>query len=235
MSSTAVEATSPAHGPSAKAGRTVPASVLWIVLVLGTAAAAYYLKQVVERGKTMLHMIDLAAYQVAADRVVNGTSVYDSPLFGSTPGVFEFVYTPFAALLFTPLAVLHGDLFTIVGTLSNILVVIGSVWICLVRLGYQRDARLALLSVSLASLLLWCEPVRQTVAFGQVNLVLMAMVLVDLVLPDSVRWKGVLVGVAAGIKLTQRSSCCICLSRGGTGPQWWPAVVSPRPCWWGSS
>lgn len=45
------------------------------------------------------------------------------------------------------------------------------------------------------------EPVWQTLAFGQVNLLLMLLVVVDLLFPDR-RWAGVLVGIAAGIKLT---------------------------------
>jgi alpha-1,2-mannosyltransferase len=49
---------------------------------------------------------------------------------------------------------------------------------------------------------LWLEPVRSTLSFGQVNLLLMALVLVDaLVLPRS-RFGGVLTGVAAAMKLT---------------------------------
>ncbi len=45
------------------------------------------------------------------------------------------------------------------------------------------------------------EPVSQNLTFGQVNLVLMLAVLVDLVRPER-RWSGVLVGIAAGVKLT---------------------------------
>jgi alpha-1,2-mannosyltransferase len=45
------------------------------------------------------------------------------------------------------------------------------------------------------------EPVWQNLTFGQVNLLLMLAVLIDLVQPER-RWSGVLVGVAAGVKLT---------------------------------
>ena len=38
-------------------------------------------------------------------------------------------------------------------------------------------------------------------AFGQVNAILMLLVLVDVLRPER-RWSGVLVGVAAGVKLT---------------------------------
>ena len=45
------------------------------------------------------------------------------------------------------------------------------------------------------------EPVWQNLAFGQVNVFLMLAVLVDLLRPER-RWSGVLVGIAAGVKLT---------------------------------
>ncbi len=50
----------------------------------------------------------------------------------------------------------------------------------------------------------WTEPVLRTIYLGQVNLVLMALILWDLCQPDtraSRWWKGLGVGVAAGIKL----------------------------------
>jgi alpha-1,2-mannosyltransferase len=45
------------------------------------------------------------------------------------------------------------------------------------------------------------EPVWQNLAFGQVNLLIMVAVLADVVRPER-RWSGVLVGIAAGVKLT---------------------------------
>ena len=60
----------------------------------------------------------------------------------------------------------------------------------------RRVAALAL------PLLLWIEPVLETFEFGQVNLVLMALVAVDCLAPRT-RWpRGLLVGIAAAIKLT---------------------------------
>ena len=45
------------------------------------------------------------------------------------------------------------------------------------------------------------EPVWQNLTFGQINVFLMLAVLVDLLRPER-RWSGVLLGVAAGVKLT---------------------------------
>ena len=55
---------------------------------------------------------------------------------------------------------------------------------------------------AIAAVGLWLEPVAMTLFFGQVNLVLLALVVGDLALPDRVKGKGVGIGLAAGIKLT---------------------------------
>jgi alpha-1,2-mannosyltransferase len=65
----------------------------------------------------------------------------------------------------------------------------------------QRPRRVGL-TLGTAGLVLGLEPVMQTLGFGQINLLLMALVLVDLAQPDSRRWKGAGVGLAAAIKLT---------------------------------
>jgi alpha-1,2-mannosyltransferase len=61
---------------------------------------------------------------------------------------------------------------------------------------------------------LFLEPVRNTLNYGQVNIVLMALVSVDC-LPAAVRWpRGVLVGLAAAVKLTPAAFVLFFLLRG---------------------
>lgn len=182
--------------------RVIPMPVVWVVTTLGTLAGGYYLREVLTAPKMMLHLVDLGTYQIAGQRVLDGVSVYDTPLRGSTRGVWEFVYTPFSALLFVPLAMIHGLAFTWAGGLGNFAMLTGSVWAALAVLGFRRDRRLLILGPAIAGLLMMCEPIRETMAFGQVNIFLLLLVLADMALPDSSRWKGALTGVAAGIKLT---------------------------------
>nr|WP_246461080.1 glycosyltransferase 87 family protein [Nocardia transvalensis] len=182
--------------------RPLPAAAFWALTALGAIAGGYWAKQVVETPQVLMHLMDLKVYQIAGHRVVDGVSIYDTPLLGNTRGVWEFVYTPFAALLFAPLVALEGDVFRYAGALGNFAMLAGSAWAALSMLGYRRDLRLALASLPIAALLLWCEPVRETEAFGQINIFLLLIVLADMALPDSSRWKGALTGIAAGIKLT---------------------------------
>ncbi|MGW4354471.1 glycosyltransferase 87 family protein [Nocardia sp. NPDC004582] len=176
--------------------------MVWLIGTLGVVAAALYLVQALPAPRAMFPLDDLDVYRVAADRVVHGVSVYDSPLRGHTRGEWEFVYTPFAALLFVPLVVLHGSALGVAGAFGNIALLAASVWAALALLGFRRDRRLLIVVPAATALLLWCEPTRQTIGIGQVNLLLLLLVLADLALPDSSRWKGALTGIAAGIKLT---------------------------------
>ncbi|WP_227999454.1 glycosyltransferase 87 family protein [Nocardia australiensis] len=200
--STIENSVGPSSALNASVRRCVPARAFWLIFAVGVVAGGWYVKQVLGLPQVMMHLKDLSVYQIAGNRVADGVSVYDTPLLGNTRGVWEFVYTPFAALLFVPLVGLRGDLYTYVGAFGNFAMVAASALAALSMLGYRRDRRLVLLSLSIAGLLMWCEPVRETMAFGQINIFLLLLVLADMALPDSSRWKGVLTGIAAGIKLT---------------------------------
>jgi alpha-1,2-mannosyltransferase len=75
-------------------------------------------------------------------------------------------------------------------------------WLSWGRLGYRRSRGRLGATLLIAAIVLWLEPVQQTLAFGQVNAVLMLVVVADLCLPDGNWLKGVGVGLAAGFKLT---------------------------------
>jgi alpha-1,2-mannosyltransferase len=113
-----------------------------------------------------------------------------------------FTYTPFAALLFAAgsgasfatwqagLAVLTIGLLPVVAYLS------------LGLAGRPAGLARAAAAFTIAAVGLWLEPVAMTLFFGQINLVLLALVVGDLALPDRSRGQGIGIGLAAGIKLT---------------------------------
>src|ERR1700760_1724571 len=90
---------------------------------------------------------------------------------------------------------------------GNMAALVAALWFTFGSLGY-RDRRIRLGATLLAAgVTFWLQPVVRTIYLGQVNLVLMAMIMWDLTQPD-VRadgrrrwWKGALTGVAAGVKL----------------------------------
>lgn len=141
---------------------------------------------------------DLAIYRAGGDAVVHRTGVYDGPiLFG-----MQFTYTPFAAIVFAPLALLTQSAANVVWWSATFLALAATVALSFKSLGYRLDRRVGLLSVLLAVAATALEPVRTTVWLGQVNVFLMLLVLWDLTRPDGSRLRGVGVGVATGIKLT---------------------------------
>ena len=91
-----------------------------------------------------------------------------------------------------------------VGGWQMLLFAAGLVSVVLAVRGSLRLAGRVVPSVLLATCAaaLWLEPVVMTLFFGQLNLVLLAVVMVDLSRSDSARWKGIGIGIAAGIKLT---------------------------------
>jgi alpha-1,2-mannosyltransferase len=136
-------------------------------------------------------MYDAKVYQRGGAAALHGLDVYRN-----VPPAFT--YTPFAALLFVPLAPLGLGWVGVLVTAVSILCLEACVWLCVPGGGRRRVA----LWAAACALALWLDPVSLTLLLGQVNLVLMALVLADLSLPDGSRWKGVGVGIAAGIKLT---------------------------------
>jgi alpha-1,2-mannosyltransferase len=139
--------------------------------------------------------VDLSAYQYGGRLVLDGLPLYASrdPATG-----LRFTYPPFAAVAMAPLALLPGWLVATLWTAASVGALAGVIQV--VGRALHRTAsgwRLALLTGAALAL----EPVWQNLTFGQVNLVLMLAVLIDLVRPER-RWSGVLVGVAAGVKLT---------------------------------
>ncbi|MGW6280946.1 glycosyltransferase 87 family protein [Kribbella sp. NPDC055071] len=140
-------------------------------------------------------MGDLRVYFAAARGLVDGQDIYT--VHRNYPGMgLGFTYPPFAALVFAPLAV--GLPFARVAiTLASAasLLVIG--WTTAKALRWPPIAAIA---IAFSALVL--EPVWSTFGLGQINIVLVALLMLDLVGPMPHRFRGVLVGVATGIKLT---------------------------------
>jgi alpha-1,2-mannosyltransferase len=143
--------------------------------------------------------VDLHVYRTGAAAIVHGVWLY-----GVRQRGLPFTYPPFAAVAFTPLAVVPW--WAAVGLMLVLNVAATPVMFYLaLRLrpveGWLSRADAVRLALVVSVIAIWLEPVYTTVAFGQVNILLTVMVLIDLTLPDDSRFKGVATGIAAGIKL----------------------------------
>ena len=133
---------------------------------------------------------DLDVYRVGAANLAAGRPVYEL-----VPGQYPFTYPPFAAILMLPLELMSRTVAIAALATSSLAAFAGICVIAFRRL--QIDRRLGwFLAIGVISL----QPVFKTFELGQVNLILMALVMLDaLVIPA--RYRGIAVGLAAGIKI----------------------------------
>lgn len=195
----------------ARAGPVVVPVVALVALVAAAAAAAAAHRVV---------LIDLAVYRVGARVVLDGRSLYAGPFRNVQPGLsLPFTYPPFAALCFVPLTVLPAAVAAGVWTATG-LVALGAALVLVGRglgapLGWRSGATLMIAAVAV-------EPVWQTLFMGQVNLLLLGAVVVDAVALRNRRGQGVLIGLAAAVKLTPAVFVLYLLA----GKQWRAAGVA---------
>lgn len=142
-----------------------------------------------------LLMIDLQVYRAGGEAVVRGAPLYDGGVLLDLP----FVYPPFAALVFVPLTVLPLPVLKIAWTAGGVALVVLVVRRSAALQSRQLDPATTAL---LVAVVLALDPVRTTFYLGQINVVLLALVLADLTGRPEGRLRGVGVGVAAALKLT---------------------------------
>jgi len=147
-----------------------------------------------------LFRIDLAAYRTGGQAWLRGDDLY-----GQAPVIhglsLPFTYPPIAAVLLAPLALAAMTPAGTLLTLGSIGVAALVLRVFVRRLGGAAGGSARVVGWLLPAALL-LEPLRSTLAYGQVNLVLMALVALDC-LVSAPRWpRGALTGLAAAVKLT---------------------------------
>ncbi|MGW3998585.1 glycosyltransferase 87 family protein [Amycolatopsis sp. NPDC004772] len=197
-------------GSEARTGRVLAGVLALLVLAFGVVGwlAGWHLGA------------DSAVYRAGALTLLHGDPLYTRDVLTALPDWVRlpFTYTPAAAPLFLPLALVPSGL--VWGVIAVLSVVGLMVVITVVSsppggsslLGRSRWALPAGTAIALA-----LEPVWKTLFLGQINLILMAFVVLDVLVlsargsadgpsagkrASGRRWAGVLIGVAAAIKLT---------------------------------
>jgi alpha-1,2-mannosyltransferase len=170
-----------------------------------TTAACYLVFILMHSMDRWLAPVDLYVYRLGGDVVAQLAPGYRAglaaPLY-QWPGYgLKFTYTPFAAVAFTVLALPAWGVVEALSVVFNILAFLVTIWVTLGALGYRVGLARVGGMLLLAAVLFWTEPVQRTLYLGQIELVLMALVMCDMCQPDRRWWKGAGVGIAAGIKL----------------------------------
>ena len=123
-----------------------------------------------------------------------------------------FTYPPLAAVIFAPFAWLGMPAASITITLITLALLLVSTMIVLTRMDVWETSRVVpgpawlrrwwLTVLIVAAATIWLEPIKANFAFGQINVVLMTLVLADCV-PRRTPWpRGVLLGLGVALKLT---------------------------------
>jgi alpha-1,2-mannosyltransferase len=175
--------------------------VMAVAALLGVTATvvwAVHSGRVSPRG-----FVDLSVYRLGVAAWWHDANLYGVLPLTAVGMALPFTYPPFAVLVLSPLAVPPWQVsiacvtaLSLVSLTVVVYVTTRAAW----PHGGRRGALVATAAVVPLSLLL--EPVADTIWFGQVNLMLMALVVYDCVVPAKHRPRGLLIGIAAAIKLT---------------------------------
>ncbi|MFF5171436.1 glycosyltransferase family 87 protein [Micromonospora sp. NPDC000089] len=185
----------PAVAPAEQRSRTA----LWVVVVLALVAALPFLYE----RNLRHHFLDLKIYMSAMDWWRAGHPLYDYVQPDDVQGQLYFTYPPFSALLLWPFGLLPLGL--TIGTfvvLTVVGVVVTTRWLVAPLIARHGLPRVSTMTVAVL-LVIAMEGTRETIAFGQINMLLVVLILADLLfaVPRAGRWAGVGVGLATALKL----------------------------------
>lgn len=153
---------------------------------------------------------DLSVYQDAAIALTHHLPLYEVGDHWRMGGELILTYPPFAALLFLPMAYTSTSAVVVLWHLTCLAALFTALWTVARHEGFRRPAWLAAALTGPATLL---YPVASTLHYGQINLVLLALVVADLLGVIPARFRGVGIGVAASLKLTPIGYCLVLLVR----------------------
>ncbi len=165
------------------------------------------------------YRIDIDVYRMGGRAWLDGRPLYaDGVMFHTRGGLdLPFTYPPLAAVAFAPFALLSLDVASVAITLTTLILLIVATTILLTRLdvwpqpaagksavtsepAWLRRGWLA--AAIVAPAVVYLEPIRSNFDFGQINVVLMTLVIADCV-PRKTPWpRGMLLGLAIALKLT---------------------------------
>ena len=169
-------------------------SALWLAALIAIPLL------LVGRGEP--NMIDLEVYRTGGQAWLDGSQLYAKDFPGTLQGPqLPFTYPPIAAILFGGLALIPLWLGKVLICVATFLAATGTCLAVASKLGFRQAVLLSVVAGS-AVVGVLSQPFRSTLDFGQLNALLMVLVAVDCLAVRSDRFRGILIGLAAAIKLT---------------------------------
>jgi len=142
----------------------------------------------------LVNPFDFSVYRWGGEAVTHGLELY-----GGKVAAHWFTYPPFAAVVFIPVEAIPDVAGRVAWELLSLLGLAGASTLTMKLAGYRPNWQV-IVAVTVVSITL--EPVYHTFYLGQINLLLMALVLADIWRTSRGRPAGIGIGVAAAIKLT---------------------------------
>ncbi|MDO4897711.1 MAG: glycosyltransferase 87 family protein [Rothia sp. (in: high G+C Gram-positive bacteria)] len=195
----------------------------WVFLVLAVCWFIYIARDHFHTSMVVFGQ-DFEVYRSGAGVVFGdlhpGKGLYDYHLENGQPFTLPFTYPPFAVMVFAPFAVL--PLWAGTGAMT-VLALVAALWVGVLVLNYARARGMRVpgeaflgsytLVVLLATLITIAAPWDRGIELGQINPLIFLLVMIDLLRPATRVPRGVLIGIAGGIKLTPLAFGLILLMR----------------------
>lgn len=186
-----------------------PSRSIRTLFIVGSILAFFTATLALIRAATVHEVVDLAVFQDAGAAYLHGKPLYSDGFL--TRSGLRFIYPPIAAVLFAPLVLLDTINLQFAWTAINIVLVWWVLNALLRRLDVARPPLVACAALGVALLM---EPVRSNLDLGQINIVLMALVVADCTESVPKRFRGIATAVAASIKITPAAFGLYLLARG---------------------
>lgn len=167
-------------------------SALWFVFATVAVASG----ALVLRRPEFDRLADLHVYVGAVRHVQSGRPLYEYAADNGDP----FTYPPFAALVLWPLGWMSESVVRVLWLTAVVAAV--AVIAAALAARWEHAERRQLFAGVLACVLIASAPVQSDLRFGQISIFVVLLTLLDALEITPARWRGVLVGLAAAIKLT---------------------------------
>lgn len=187
---------------------TVGWRIFQVIAVVALLWAAWQLLSPIQ------YRVDLDVYRQGARQWLDGLPLYGDTRFKTwvPDDPLPFTYPPLAAILFTPFAWMSMSAASTAITVTTLVLLMVSTVVVLnvMNIGSTSSAmpdpgwlnRIFIAAGLVAAATMYLEPIKNNFNYGQINVVLMTMVILDCLLPRTPWPRGVLVGLAIAVKLT---------------------------------
>ncbi|MFG3599577.1 glycosyltransferase 87 family protein [Micromonospora chersina] len=141
---------------------------------------------------------DFMMYLGAAHAFLDGQPVYQ---LGYTSMGLPYTYPPITLPFLVPFTWFDDRVALNLMNAVGVVAMLAALWFTTRMLGYEGTRGRLGLVAAVGAVLVWTEPLQRNLGLGQINILVMLLVVADLALSDRSRFKGIGIGAATATKL----------------------------------